>query len=282
MDYILNNKGEIFKNEHSNHVLNSRIVKYGDGFFETIRVFDGNIFYISNHWERINKAKKVLRFNFPEEWNFDYFKYQFEKLINKTGYQNARIRIQFYRESDAYYFPNNSSLHWFAIISELSLNQYKLNENGIKLVINLEIRNSYDILTEIKSTNSLRYVLAAIYGKEQNADDSIILNYKGNICETSNSNIFMVYKNTLLTPPYEKNCLDGIMRKKVLEIANLLKIKVSIRDISVEELLLAEEIFICNSISGIQWVSEIEGKQNFNKEYATLLINQINKSLRTL
>lgn len=282
MDYILDSKGEIFKNIDSNHVLNSRIVKYGDGFFETIRVFEGNIIYINDHWERIYKAKSILRYHFPEEWNFDYFKFQLENLVRKSGYSNARIRLQFYRESEAYYYPDNASLHWFAIISELKSDNFILNTKGIKLVLNPEIKNSCDILTELKTTNSLRYILAAIYGKEHNADDSIILNYKGNICETSNSNIFVVHKNTLITPPFEKNCLDGIMRKKILEAAKLLKINFLIRNISVEELLLAEEIFICNTIIGIQWVSEIEGKTKFNKEYATLLIKQINRNLMKL
>jgi len=279
MNYILDNRGKLFKDSEQNHAFNSRIVKYGDGFFETIRVFEGNVPFIDLHWERINKAKNVLRINFPVEWDFKYFQNQINFLIKQSSYSNARIRFQIYREADGYYYPENASIRWFAIISKLDSYQYKLNIKGIKLVINPDIKNSNDILTEIKTTNSIRYILAAMYGKEQNANDSIILNYNGNICETSNSNIFIHYKNVLYTPPVEKNCLDGIMRKRIIGVANKLNIEVCVCEISLERLISAEEIFICNSIQGIQWVEEIESKRFYKKEIAELILGEINKDI---
>jgi branched-chain amino acid aminotransferase len=282
MDYFLDNNGKLLKDNEQIYSLNSRIVKYGDGFFETMRVFEGNIPFIGLHWERIIKAKNVLRINLPIEWDFNYFQNQINYLIKQSGYSNARIRLQIYREAEGFYYPENSITNWFAIISEIKSSLYELGTYGIKLVINPEIKNSNDILTEVKSTNSLRYILAAMYGKEHNANDSIILNHRGNICETSNSNIFMIHNNILYTPPFVKNCLDGIMRKKIIGIASKLKIEVSVQEISVEKLLSAEEVFICNTIQGIQWVQEIDGKIFYNKEIAERIIQVLNKELKPL
>jgi branched-chain amino acid aminotransferase len=106
--------------------------------------------------------------------------------------------------------------------------------------------------------------MAAIHAKEKNLDDVLLVNDKGSILESSNSNLFVVSNGVLYTPGLEDGCLAGTMRMQVINLAVNNGIKVYECNILPQNLLVADEVFLTNAIQGINWVSGYRTKRYFN------------------
>ena len=122
-----------------------------------------------------------------------------------------------------------------------------------------------DILSPIKSINAQLYVMAAIYASENNIDDCIITNSTGGAAEGISSNIFFIQKGILYTPSIDQGCVNGVMRKIIIEIAKEAKIPVVECPVYKEELFDADELFLTNVIQGIQWIKGFRKKRYYHK-----------------
>ena len=121
-------------------------------------------------------------------------------------------------------------------------------------------QNSLSPLSRLKSANYLNHVLARKEARTAGADEALLLNERGFLCEGSTSNVFLIQGDTLVTPGEESGCLPGITRQTVIEIASGLGIAVVQRDARLEELLQAEEAFITNSLLEIMRLAKVDGK----------------------
>jgi len=118
------------------------------------------------------------------------------------------------------------------------------------------------------------YVLAAKYAKQQNWDEAIIFNDNERICEGISSNIFFVMGDFIVTPPIAEYCVDGIMRKIVLELAREYGYNVVERPVTEIELGGCTEIFLTNTVKGIQWVKNYNGKV-LQSDIARVLLSKL-------
>ena len=107
----------------------------------------------------------------------------------------------FYRDAQGSYFPSCNKVAYWIECCKCNSNQFELEEKLIEIVFFTEHRKPSSKLSNIKSNNSLLYVLASIYAKEKMADDAILLNEKDNIIESTNANLFVVKDEKLYTPP---------------------------------------------------------------------------------
>src|SRR5690606_35372530 len=106
-------------------------------------------------------------------------------------------------------------------------------------------------LSNLKSINCLPFVLAGLFRKQQGFDEVILLNQEGRLCETLSSNIFVCYNNAIYTPALSEGCVDGTMRRAVIEIAKEMGKTIVEAKIQPQILLEADEIFLTNAIKGI-------------------------------
>ena len=143
-------------------------------------------------------------------------------------------------------------------------NHFKLNPEGLIVNTYKIMKKSLDQFARFKTLNSLLYVQAAIYAKENKLNDSLILNGEGNIIESSKSNIFIVSNGVLYTPPLEDGCVGGIMRMNIINIAIDNKIKVYECSLKPQNLLIADEVFLTNTINGIEWVRGFQNKRYYH------------------
>jgi branched-chain amino acid aminotransferase len=103
--------------------------------------------------------------------------------------------------------------------------------------------------------------MAAIWAKENNLNDALILNQHDRICDSTIANVFWVKDNKIFTPPLNEGCVAGVMRKKVLELAIRNSDHLMQEAVLTQEILLqADEVFLTNAITGIRWVKECRGK----------------------
>jgi branched-chain amino acid aminotransferase len=248
---------------------NNRSFKYGDGIFETIRIFNGKIFNKENHLRRIVNSLKVVKISLPISAS-DLLHLAID-LASKNGIFNGGLRISIYRYSSGKYSPDSSEGRFFIESYALENLFFELNKNGLDIDYYHSHFKSPSLLSNLKTTSAIFYVLASIEKKERKLDDLLILNTEGNPIEACSSNLFIVHNQQLFTPPLESGCLDGCMRSLVLQNFDVIQKKISFKDI--EE---SEELFLTNSNS-IAWVRSIGSKQLLSSQYASKVVEMCNR-----
>lgn len=277
MHYILN--GKLISEDQIRLSINKNgSFWYGDGFFEVLKYSSGRIHFASLHWERIVSSCDILKMKNPFS-DVDAFINCVHLLAKTSENQVQRIKMVLWRNTWQGYQPENDEAQFLITSFPLSDINYPLNINGLKLGIYSENLKSISKLGNVKSTSSQLYVLATLYTQQHQWDDSIILNSKKNIVETSRSNICIVKNETVHTPPLNEGCLDGIMRRVLLEICNENNIHIQQEPITLDMLKKAEEVFMSSSIRGIQWVGSVDERIYPSNQFAERLSKLLNEAI---
>jgi branched-chain amino acid aminotransferase len=243
---------------------NSRSYRYGDGFFESMRLIDGRLHFASRHLARIEKSILLLHFSQPVGFVLGDFETWIESQCANLKVQNARIRCTFFREGQGFYLPEESETHSILEIIPTDLVGYPLNVVGLALGNFKELTKNSNYLSVLKTTSSLIYVMAGIHAREKSYDELVLYNEMGRVCEGISANIFGVTGEFIITPPISEFCIDGVMRRVVIELAQEYGYVVIERPLGEVELSSCREIFFTNASKGIQWVGDFMGKRLSN------------------
>ena len=256
-----------------------RAINFGDGFFETIRIVNGDVLFIESHLKRIFKALKILKISNSENFNSEIIKAKIKELLlyNKID-SGGRVKIYFFRSGLGTYLPVTNEISFIIECFHLENNLYQLNKKGFLVDIFYDYQKQINNLSAFKTSNSLLYVLASIYANDNNLNDTLILNEKKYIIESSNSNIFLFLKDSIITPALNSGCIAGIMRDEIIKIINFLDIKIIERDITIEDLMNSKEIFLTNVISGINWVGGYKKTRYYNT-LSKKIIKELNNKI---
>lgn len=244
----------------------NRSFRYGDGLFETMRMQRGKIVNIDFHFERLFAGMKMLQIDIPEYFSKNYFLDTVNELLSKNSiFQNARIRLMFFRGDEGIFEVENNSANF--IIETFPLpEKIKLNEEGLVVDLFPDAAKSCDRFSNLKSDNYLPSVMAVRFAKKNSLDDAIILNAFGRICESSIANVFIIKDENIYTPPLSEGCVAGTMRRWMLEKLMLNNYVVQEKEMSIEDVLSADELFLTNSIQPIWWVKQFRNKIYGNKK----------------
>ena len=241
----------------------NRAFTYGDQLFETILFRDGVLRFWEDHYFRMMGGACLLRMEIPIHLNIDFIQTEILKTIevSKLSSKNARVRLSIYRTRGGYYKPNDRSLEYLIEVEPIEDSQLVFNDRGFNIDVFYDHSKPKQDLSNVIGLNSIISVLASIYMDENNLDDAILLNSDSEICETSASNIFVVKDGVIYTPPINSGCVDGIVRKKIIENADDWGYTVEEKEMKPFELIKADEVFLSNSIKGIQWVQSYKKKK---------------------
>jgi branched-subunit amino acid aminotransferase/4-amino-4-deoxychorismate lyase len=249
---------------------------YGDGLFETIRVFKGSVINLQYHIDRLREGANCLKMNFPTNWDSSFFQVEIQKILLKNNINGGgRIRISLDRAAGGTYKPISNDVVFLIEVYAIADEKFCLNERGFIVDQYTEIRKNVDKLSNFKTKNALLYVLAAIYAQENDLDDVLLTTPRGNILEASSSNLFVVSNRTLYTPSLEEGCLAGVMRMTIINLALSKGIKVYECSILPQNLLAADEIFLTNAIAGVQWVEKYRSK-TYTSTFSASLVEWLN------
>ncbi len=244
-----------------------RAFRYGDSFFESIRIKNRKPLFVEEHCKRLDKTLAALKMQKPESFTADYFSAAVEQLIKENKIeQGGRARLTFYRDGSGFYQSENNTASWILEAEAVGETEYVLNEEGITVGIFRDIKKPFNKLSELKSGNALLYVLASEFTKEQKVDDCLLLNDSGRIAEGSNANVFIIKHDILYTTLLSEACLDGVMRTVILSLAK--KSGIEIRETEFDEHFLktADELWLTSASRGIRWVKNCEGKMFGDKK----------------
>ena len=245
---------------------------YGDGFFETIKIFNKKPFNLENHFNRIIYSADLLDIKFTLSV-LDLNK-SISILTEKNNIKSGSVRISVYRNSKGKYFPeeNTSSI---LISSKSDINDVFIERSFINIGYYKENLKSPSPLSNLKSLNSLLYVMASKYANENNFDDVILFNTNSNIIETTNSNLFILNYNKVITPPIKDGCVDGSMRKLLISIIKN-KYEFEEESISENDLDICSEVILSNSTYGVRGIKKINETTYNNSNLYKYLINSLN------
>jgi len=261
----VNNNGEILSADQPTLRAGNRAHLYGDGVFESIRVFSGKPVNVDNHIKRLIEGATKLKMRPPSYFDTNFFEEKIVELLQKSGItEGGKCRISLDRASGGTYAPESNEVEFFIEVYPMDTNSYKLNTRGLEVDLYTELKKDKSPIANYKMKNGLLYVLAAVAAKEKGLDDYLICNYGGGILEGTSANLFVVSNGVLYTPGLDEGCLAGTMRMQVINLAIKNGIKVYECNILPQNLLVADEIFLTNAIQGVMWVGGYRTKRYFS------------------
>jgi branched-chain amino acid aminotransferase len=235
---------------------------YGDGVFEGIRAYNGRVFKLKEHLDRLyNSARAIML-------EISMSKKAMEEAVRMTLQANrlrdAYIRLVVTRgEGDLGLDPRKCPKpSVFIITDKIALYPQELYEKGLSVITSSIRRNIPEALNPcIKSLNYLNNVLAKAEASRVNAPEAVMLNREGYVAECTGDNIFILKENALITPPTSAGALEGITRNVVMEIAkNKLKLLVKEEVFTPYHVYVSDEVFLTGTAAEVIPVTEIDGR----------------------
>jgi len=228
----------------------NRNVQFGDGLFETCVVENKKILFWVNHFARLNRGCEQLKICKVDEsvWLSDI-----KKALSLCSYDCCVVKLILSRGESlrGYGFKDDIKPVRAIIVSEL---QKATFNHSFSLEYCQSGYDSNPKLAGIKHCNRLEQVLARA---DLRSDEGIMLDENHNVISVTQGNIYAIHGNTLTTPKLDKCGVEGTRRAVILDLVKILGIKVKVEVLSVEKLGQADEVFISNSIIGIQSISQI-------------------------
>jgi branched-chain amino acid aminotransferase len=257
--------GQLYPQDTNVFGTQNRALRYGDGVFETMRMLDGKVMFFKYHMDRLFKGMQALKIDYHRAFDAEFVASEIVALARANKiYKNARIRFSVFREDGGWYTPEKNTFNYLIEIQGLNEDAY-IVERGLIVDVYREVRKDFSALSHLKTSNALPYVLAGVYRKENNLDECILLNSQNNIVESISSNVFLIKENKAYTPAITDGCIDGVMRKVVIDLLKELDITVAETSLPANLLEHADEIFLTNSIKGVQSVVGIGLKRYYSK-----------------
>jgi branched-chain amino acid aminotransferase len=266
----------VFVSQDSNLLTNNRAFLYGDGVFETVKIINNKILFLEDHYFRLMASMRVVRMEIPMNFTMEYLEQQILAVAENLGIAtSARARITVYRNDGGYYLPKTNTVSFLINATALENTFYTIDTKEYEVDLYKDFYVTKQLLSSIKTTNKILNTTASIYAHENGLDNCLLMNDSKNVIEALQGNIFMVQGNILITPPVSEGCLNGVMRKQILELAKKIEnLEVVEAVISPFELQKADELFLTNVIKGIQPITKYR-----KKEFATKIANQLLKKL---
>ena len=277
MQQFVNHNGAYFESDQPLIAANNRAFCYGDALFETIRITNHHPQFLKEHLHRLHVGMEILKMQPNPVFTETFLENSILELAKKNGLtSDGRVRLTVYRNVGGFYAPNDNSVSYLIEVTPLEEQGYAINVKGFKVDLYNGTKKALNPLSSIKSANSAIYVMAGIYKKSNFLDECLLVNDNGNITEAISSNIFAVKNGVLYTSPISDGCIDGVMRKKIIEIAKTNRIAVDELSIMQNVLLGADELFLTNAINGIRWVLSYKQK-TYSNNTSKKLVEKLNE-----
>lgn len=235
---------------------------YGDGIYETMRVYDSVVFMLDEHIRRLYRSSSMIGLAIPED--ADSLRNKIYETLSINNLKDAYLRLTISRGYGPLGLdPELCPIPTLVIIAE-PLKEYPKTfyEKGIRVIIPQTKRNLKEALDpRIKSLNFLNNIMAKIEAIKNDAYEAVMVNVHGMLTEGTISNVFFLKDNVLCTPSVECGILDGITRGIVIELALKEAIGIKEGEFTKEDIYSADEVFLTNSTMEVMPVSQVDEKR---------------------
>jgi len=232
---------------------------YGDGIFEGIRIYEGNVFKLPTHMKRLFKSARAILLDMP--WSAEEIMKAVCDTCRENNITNGYIRLLVSRgEGKLGLSPFSCTDPQLIIIADqIQLYAPELYESGLKAITVPTRRNSPAALPPmIKSLNYLNNILAKIEAQKLGFQECVLLNNEGYVAECSGDNIFIVVDDVIYTPPCSSGSLSGITRGTVFEIAKDLGVELIEKNLTRFDIWTADECFLTGTAAKLIPLVELD------------------------
>ncbi|AET56788.1 branched-chain-amino-acid transaminase [Paenibacillus sp. NRS-1782] len=234
---------------------------YGDGIFEGIRIYNGNIFKCKEHLDRLYDSAKSIQLNIP--LSPDEMLEAMAETIRLNEMRNGYIRLVVSRGAgnlglDPLRCPKASVI---IIVEQLAIYPEEAYLTGLKTISVSQRRNIPDALNpKIKSLNYLNNILVKIQSNYAGVGEAIMLNSQGYVTEGSADNIFIVKNGVLYTPPCYLGALEGITRNAIIDLCAELGYALKEQPFTLHDVYVADEVFFTGTAAEVIAAYEVDGR----------------------
>jgi branched-chain amino acid aminotransferase len=235
---------------------------YGDGVFEGIRVYSGNVFRLDAHLKRLFESAQSIMLKIP------YTQEEMTQLIvdtiRKNELDSAYIRVVVSRgKGNLGLDPSSCPMPTVIIIAEqLALYPKEFYEQGIKIASVPSRRNRPDVLSpQVKSLNYLNNILVKLEANQAGVQEALMLNDQGYVTEGSADNIFIVKNGVIYTPPVYLGALEGITRNAIIDVARAKGYEVKESPFTRHDVYVADEVFLTGTAVEVIAVIAVDGRE---------------------
>jgi branched-chain amino acid aminotransferase len=253
--------GEFVEKENAKVSVYDHGFLYGDGVFEGIRVYDGNVYRLDEHLQRLYESAQSIMLNIP------HTKEELTDIIVETLKRNslrdAYIRLVISRgKGDLGLDPFKCKKQGVIIIAEkLAIFPKELYETGLEIITVASRRNRPDVLSpKVKSLNYLNNILVRIEASLAGVSEALMLNDQGYVAEGSADNVFIVKNNVIKTPPGYLGALEGITRNAIIKIAAEQGYDVREEPFTRHDVYVADEVFLTGTAAEVIAVVKVDGR----------------------
>tara|TARA_A100001037_G_scaffold275848_1_gene274652 strand:+ start:260 stop:1123 length:864 start_codon:yes stop_codon:yes gene_type:complete len=243
--------GEFIPEEKALVPVTDRGWLYGDGLFDTMRLFEGKPFLWHRHLQRLMQGAAMMLIRMPQDKG--NLAEVVVRLMEMNEFYDGVLRIQLSRASKQRgYAPSNASGENLLVSLHPFPSTETINPDGYRLVLSTQVVTAGSYFSQVKTTNRLPQVMAAAEAEAADADDALLLNPDGNVVSATAANLFWVEGETVCTPPLDSGCLPGITRQFLMELCPKLDFQVEEKNVTPAELPTKEGIFTTNSVHGVR------------------------------
>jgi len=234
---------------------------YGDGIFEGIRIYNGNIFKCKEHLDRLYDSAKSIMLSIP--LSYDEMQAALVETLKRNEMRDGYIRLVVSRGAgdlglDPRRAPKASVI---IIVEKLAIYSEEMYQSGLKTISVSQRRNIPDALNpKIKSLNYLNNILVKIQANLADVGEAIMLNSQGYVAEGSADNIFIVKNGVITTPPCYVGALEGITRLAIMQICERIGLKLKEEPFTLHDVYVADEVFFTGTAAEVIAVREVDGR----------------------
>jgi branched-chain amino acid aminotransferase len=260
MDLVIYFNGKFVPKQEARTSIFDHGFLYGDGVFEGIRAYNGRVFRLDEHLDRMYDSAKAIDLHIPI--SKEEMKKAIIETLKRNNLKDAYIRPIVSRgDGDLGLDPRKCPKpNIFIITQEWGAMYGDLYEKGLIAITVGVRRNAPEAMPpNIKSLNYLNNILAKIEANAKGGDEAIMFDVNGNLSEGSGDNIFVVKNGQIITPPALNN-LRGITRAAAIEIATMKGIKVAEINMGLFDIYTADEVFVTGTAAEIAPISKIDGR----------------------
>ncbi len=281
-DMKINYNGTLLPQEERVITNNNRAFKYGDGVFDTSKYVQGKLLFWEEHYLRLMAGMRILRMQIPMSFSMEFLEEGMLKLIAENNLESSAVRVQItvFRKDSQLYTPTTNTVDYLIETTPLTTPFYTLSEAPYEVELFKDFYVQADLLATVKHTNRMVNTLGSIFAEENDYQNCILLNHNKSVAGALDGNLFVVEGNTLRTPPLTDGAMNGITRKILIKaLAKVPDYKVVEASISPFELQKADELFITNTIVGIQPITQYR-KKTYTREVSKNLLGKLNTVAR--
>lgn len=263
--------------QHANRLTNRGLL-FGDGVYEQVKYIKGKIIFWEEHYFRLMAAMRIARMHIPDAFTPEFLQQEIIKTVeeNRLAQQAVIVRFMVFRLGGMDLTPITNEVCYCVEIQQTTVPFYRNESIPYEVELYKDFFIPANLFSTLQTTNQLVKIMGSIFAQENDYQNCILLNQEKNVVGFLDANIFLVKENTLITPPLSDGAVNGITRKKMIEILRKGKdFLVEEKSITPFELQKSDEIFLTNTLIGLQSVSKYR-KKTFENKVGEALVQKLN------